>query len=144
MVRVFSRAEGESLFNPIPVKRYKVGSTHTHVAHQSEGTFFKLFKSQEISFRSSANVAGVICDQYLEGKLAIRDVTRFLSMDFSALQREVYSMLPVQDRPDHEYLMSIKPKPLPSAASQFMSGNIGLEEYEYLVCPGKVRYRFNL
>jgi predicted HTH domain antitoxin len=92
---------------------------------------------QDLSFRNRANLARIINDQYLEGKIQLGEASKLLSLEMKALQREVYLMLPVQDKEDHEYLIYEKPKEPPQPAALYLKSEISLQEYEDLMFPGE-------
>ena len=90
-----------------------------------------------MSFRTHANLAKIINHQYVEGKLELREVTKLLSMDLKSLQREVFLMLPHQDKEDHAYLIYEEPKEPPIPHALYMGGKIDIAQYEDMMFPGK-------
>lgn len=91
---------------------------------------------QDVSFRTRGNVVRIINEQYLEGKLTLPAVSKLLAMDLPAVQREVYLMLPPQDKEDHQYLVQEKPKPPPSPRTMYMAGQLTLQQFEDQINPG--------
>jgi hypothetical protein len=73
----------------------------------------------------------------MAGKLDLGEASKLLALDFRGLQREVYLMLPVQDKEDHQYLIFERPKPVPTPQGLFMQDEINIQQYEDLVLPGK-------
>ena len=90
-----------------------------------------------MSFRHRTSIARIINDQYLEDKLDLKGVSNLLSMELRPLQREVYQMLPLQDREDHQYLIYEKPKPIPPPMELYIAGDINIQTYEDLINPGR-------
>jgi hypothetical protein len=91
---------------------------------------------QDISFRNRANLIRILNERYMSGSLTLGEISTLLALETPALQREVFLMLPLQDREDHMYLVEVKPKPPPTPKELYMGGHISIQEYEDLINPG--------
>ena len=96
------------------------------------------------SLRTRSLMTGYLCKLYMEGapQMAIEQFDEIMKYPLADLKPETYSRLPKHEKPDHPYLLEIKPKKKKTSLEErYVSGEIDLTEYSDLKFPERAEKR---
>ena len=63
-------------------------------------------KTIKTQLKNRAAITRHLVDLYLDGKYKLKDLGKCMDLTGSELRREAYQVVPVHERPDHEYLVA--------------------------------------
>ncbi len=98
----------------------------------------KVHPATLVSFNTKPEVLGKLCDQYLEGRITLKDFNSAMDGGYEIWKHTVYTFLPEDWQPYHTYLqMHAKKTVEKSNERKYMDDDITLQEYEDLKYPDR-------
>ena len=93
-------------------------------------------KTIKTQLKNRAAITRHLVDLYLDGKYKLKDLGKCMDLTGSELRREAYQVVPVHERPDHEYLVAKRDRSKKRTLEErYMRDEITLTEYNDMKDP---------
>ena len=95
-------------------------------------------KTIKTQLKNRAAITRHLVDLYLDGKYKLKDLGKCMDLTGSELRREAYQVVPVHERPDHEYLVAKRDRSKKRTLEErYMRDEITLTEYNDMKDPDR-------